>query len=52
LSFGPIAAFARPAIPATVADPVKLRKSRRENLLMATLPQYDFCEGMMRRVAP
>ena len=30
---------------ATAADPVKLRKSRRENPLMAALPRYDFYAG-------
>ena len=38
LSFGPIAALACPDMAATAADPVRLRKSRRENPLMATLP--------------
>src|SRR5215218_3453186 len=38
LSFGPTAAWARPDIAATAADPVRLRKSRRENPLMASLP--------------
>src|SRR5947208_11524471 len=42
LSFGPIAAKAGPDIAATAADPVRLRKSRRENPLMATLPPDDF----------
>ena len=50
LSFGPIAALARPDDAATAADPVRLRKSRRENPLMATLPRYDFYAAMMRRV--
>src|SRR5215211_8050400 len=38
LSFGPIAACAAPDMAATAADPVRLRKSRRENPLMASLP--------------
>src|SRR3954468_7178691 len=42
LSFGPIAAWARPDMAATAADPVRLRKSRRENPLMASLPLDDF----------
>src|SRR6478672_2827352 len=43
LSFGPIAALAGPDMAATAADPERLRKSRRENPLMATLPPFDFC---------
>ena len=38
LSFGPIAALAPPDAVATAADPVTLRKSRRENPVIATLP--------------
>src|SRR5260221_8112186 len=48
LSFGPIAAWARPDIAATAADPVRFRKSRRENPLMASLPLI-FYGAMMRR---
>jgi hypothetical protein len=33
---------------ATAADPVRLRKSRRENPLMATLPHMIFYGAMMR----
>src|SRR5712675_3682981 len=34
---------------ATAADPERLRKSRRENPLMATLPHLIFYGAMMRR---
>jgi hypothetical protein len=34
---------------ATATDPERLRKSRRENPLMATLPHMIFYGGMMRR---
>jgi hypothetical protein len=36
------------AIAVTAADPLKLRKSRRENPVMATLPLIYFYGGMMR----
>src|SRR6186997_2614731 len=42
LSFGPIAALALPDAAATAADPVTLRKSRRENPVIATLPPVIF----------
>jgi len=48
LSFGPIAASARPDIAATAAAPVRPRKSRRENPVIAALPLMLFCPAMMR----
>src|SRR5947209_19185828 len=48
LSFGPIAAEAGPDMAAIAADPERLRKSRRENPLMATLPHLIFYGGLMR----
>src|SRR5262249_3820920 len=42
LSFGPIAAPAGPVSAATAADPLKARKLRRDNPVMATLPPRMF----------
>ena len=45
LSFGPIAAAAGPDMAAAAADPVRLRKSRRDNPVMAGAPPDDVFMG-------
>src|SRR5262245_31450554 len=49
LSFGPIAALALPVSAAAPADPVSLRKLRRENPVMANAPPKVVFYGAMMR---
>src|SRR3954469_25745824 len=53
LSFGPIAALARrPDSVAAAAEPVSLRKLRRDSADMLVSPPEDFCVATMMRLTP